>query len=107
MAQSAPQFVETEIELSEEEHEALTARASSLGLDLATYIRFRALTAGELPEPAAFFPMFRRLAAFAQDYEACMRAYAQSQPDAMEQSDALAKTFAQLLQDWDELYGPR
>jgi len=106
MVKSAPQYVETYLELSEEEHEIVTAKARTLGLDLQTYIRFRALTAGELPDPAAFLPLARRIAAFAQQYEALIRAFAE-QSDALEQAETLGTTFAQLLEDWHTQYGPR
>jgi hypothetical protein len=104
---ATPQLMEIGIELSDEERENLTAKAASVGLDLEAYIRVRMLTHGELPEPSAFLPLVRRLSSFAQDYEACMRAFAKFDPDAQKQSEALGKTFARLLQDWDELYGPR
>ena len=107
MAHVARPFIETETEFTDEEVADITARAKSIGLDMNTYIRVRAVTAGELPDPVAFLPLMRRLAAFATDYEANLRAYAAFSPAALGQSKDLAKTFAQLLQDWDDLYGPR
>lgn len=98
---------ELEVEFTDDEKKALTAKAKAVGLDPETYLRVRVLTAHGLPEPAAFFALSRRLASFAQDYEAGLHAMAQRQPGAVEQCDALAKTFAQLLQDWDDFYGPR
>jgi hypothetical protein len=106
MVKSAPQYVETIIDLSEEEHEIVTAKAQTAGLDLQTYLRFRALTAGELPDPAAFLPLGRRIAAFVKDYEALIRAFA-DRPEAIEQAETLGMTFAQLLEDWHTDYGPR
>lgn len=97
---------EIEIELSDEENEMLTARAKTLGLDLETYLRVRLLTAEELPEPAAFFDLFRRLAAFAKGYESCIQAIA-APSNATGRIEELSKVFHQLLQDWDQKYGPR
>jgi hypothetical protein len=97
---------EIEIELSDEESEMLTARAKTLGLDLEAYLRVRVLTAEELPEPAAFFDLFRRLGAFAKDYERCIQAIA-APSNTTGRIEELGKVFAQLLQDWDQKYGPR
>jgi len=103
----APAYIETDVELTDEEAEALTAKAKTIGFDLETYIRVRSLTAGDLPEPAAFFALFRSLSSFAGDYEASLRALAEQRPGAPGPPEALADTFARLLQDWDDLYGPR
>ena len=97
---------EIEIELSDEQIEKLTARAKTLGLDLETYLRVRLVTAEELPEPAAFFDLFRRMQAFAKDYERCIQAIA-APSNATCRIEELGKVFAQLLQDWDQKYGPR
>jgi len=97
---------EIEVELTEEEHELLTARAKSLGLDLETYLRVRILIADVLPEPAGFFDLSRRLAAFAKDYKRCIQAIAAPSVQS-DRIDELGKVFAQLLQDWQALYGPR
>jgi len=103
----APVFThEIDIELSDEEHEILTSRATAIGVDLEGYLRMRILTAEVLPEPAAFFDIFRRLSAFADDYERCIQAIA-TPPYDSNRIDELAKVFAQILQDWDKLYGPR
>ena len=98
---------EIEVDLTTEELKAVAAKARSVGLDVETYARVRMVSADELPEPAAFFALFRRLSAFAKDYETCMQSFADMSPDADKQSNTLAKTFAQLLQDWDDRYGPR
>ncbi len=107
MTQPPPPTHETEVELSEEEHAAITAKAKAIGYDLETYLRVRALTAGSLPEPSAFFDIARRLSRFARDYKACLMALAQRRPDARKRADVLAVAFARLLQEWDDLYGPR
>ena len=52
------------------------------------------------------YDLARRIAAFTQEYEALIRAFA-DQPDALKQAEPLAMTFAQLLEDWHTLYGPR
>lgn len=96
-----------DLELTQEEIEDVTARAETVGFDFETYVRVRVLSGEGLPEPAAFFALFRRLSAFAADYEACLRALADRHPAALDRPDELAPVFAQLLQDWDDLYGPR
>ena len=107
MTQPPPPTHETEVELSDEEFIAITAKAKAIGYDLETYLRVRALTAGSLPEPSAFFDITRRLSRFARDYKACLMAVAQRRPDAQKRADVLAVAFARLLQEWDDLYGPR
>jgi len=67
----------------------------------------RALTAGSLPEPSAFFDITRRLSRFARDYKACLMALAQRRPGAQQRADVLGVAFARLIEEWDELYGPR
>jgi len=94
------------VDLSEEEVEQFTAQAKSIGLDLETYIRVRCLTPNGLPEPSAFFGLADRLAAFAKEYKACIKTVAEH-GNADDRLEVLAKDFAQLLQDWDERYGPR
>jgi len=107
VTQPPPPTHETEVELSDEEFIAITAKAKAIGYDLETYLRVRALTAGSLPEPSAFFDITRRLSRFARDYKACLMALAQRRPDAQKRADVLAVAFARLLQEWDDLYGPR
>lgn len=102
----APVFAnEIPIELSDEEHEMLTSRAQSIGISLEGYLRVRMLTSEVLPEPAAFFDLFRRLAAFAKDYERCIQAIA-APPYDRDLIKDLGEVFAQLIQDWEALYGP-
>ncbi len=107
MTQPPPPTHEIEVELSDEELAAVTAKASAIGFDLETYLRVRALTPDTLPEPSAFFDLTRRLSRFARDYKACLLALAQRRPDAQKRADVLAVAFARLLQEWDDLYGPR
>ncbi len=95
------------VEFTEEEAAAITAKAKTVGLDLETYLKVRGLSADELPEPAAFFALFGRLASFAEDYKACLKAFADQDPRALERIDGLGEVFAQLLHDWDDRYGPR
>jgi len=102
----APEFTGIAVELTDEEADAIAAKAKTIGLDLETYLRVRALTGFDLPEPAAFFALFRRLTTFAQQYEACIQAMAAHQ-NAKNRLDVLVKLFPQLLQEWDRLYGPR
>ncbi len=104
---SAPQHVETEIELTDEEYALATDRARMLGFDLETFFRVRALTSQNLPEPTGFLAIVARLQNFAADYRAHMQAIAERQPGLNRQSQGLEASFAQLLQDWDKLYGPR
>ncbi len=106
MAQ-ANQFIDMVVDLTEEEAETIRTKAQSVGLDLGTYLKVRGLSSDELPEPVAFFALFRRLASFAKDYEGCLQSFAAQRPDAMKQIPGLAAEFAQLIQDWDDLYGPR
>lgn len=107
MAQGARGFIETTIELSDEEQETVTTRAQAVGMAPEFYLKMMAIAGDRLPEPSAFFPLLRRLAAFGEEYQACMRAFGELSPTAMPQSEKLGETFAQLLQDWDALYGPR
>ena len=94
------------IDLSDEEFEEYTAKAKSIGLDLETYLRVRCVTPSGLPEPSAIFALSGRLAAFAKEYRACIETLA-GHGNADQRLEVLAKDFAQLLQDWDERYGPR
>ena len=107
MTQPPPPNHETEVELSDEEFIVITAKAKAVGFDPETYLRVRALTAGTLPEPYAFFDLTRRLSRFARDYKACLLALAQRRPDAQKRSDLLGTAFVRLIEEWDELYGPR
>jgi hypothetical protein len=103
----APEFVEMDLgEFSDEEIEVLTARAKSIGLDLDAYIRVRVLVPQGLPEPSAFFGLAGRLAVIAKEYEACIKTVA-GHGNADSRLEVLAEDFAHLLQDWDDLYGPR
>jgi hypothetical protein len=104
---TTPEYIETEVELTDEEHEQITANAQAVGLDLEAYVKVRALSGDQLPEPAAFFALFGRLASFAGDYKACLKAFADQDPKALERIDGLGEVFAELLQDWDDRYGPR
>ena len=104
-APAADKFID--LELSAEELAAVTARAQSAGLDLDSYVRLRVVSAGALPEPAAFFELFRRQAQFAENYTALLKSYAAGGPENLPQIDALTADFAALLEDWDALYGPR
>jgi hypothetical protein len=96
---------EIDIELTQPEIDALTAKAKSIGYELEAYLRLRLVTGSALPEPSAFFSLFRRLTAFAADYEAYLRSFPGARPP--QQYDRLTQSFAGLLEDWDELYGPR
>ncbi len=104
---TSPEYIEIDVELTEEEHEQVTAKAKAVGIDVETYFKVRALSVDQLPEPAAFFALYGRLASFAKHYKACLKAFADQDPKAMERIPELADVFAQLLQDWGALYGPR
>jgi len=107
VTQPPPPTHEIEVELSDEELAAVTSKATAIGFDLETYLRVRALTPGTLPEPYAFFDLTRRLSRFARDYKACLLALAQRRPDAQQRADLLGVAFVRMIDEWDELYGPR
>lgn len=98
---NAPQL---DIELTQPEIDDLTAKAKSIGYELEAYLRLRLVTGSVLPEPTAFYSLFRRLTTFAADYESFLRGFPGARPP--QQYDKLARSFAKLLQEWDELYGP-
>ena len=104
---TAAEYIDLIVNLSDEEAEGLAEKAKVVGLDPQIYLKVRMLGAGELPDPAAFFLLFRRLTAFANEYEACLQSFAALQPDAMKQIPRLGSQFAQLVQEWDALRGPR
>jgi|GEM_PF-5100929 len=104
---SAPEYIELQTELTEDELRIVEAKAKMLGFDVETFFRVRALTSGDLPEPCTFLALVNRLQNFAADYRAHMRAIADRHPGVDGQSKVLEAAFAQLLQDWDALYGPR
>jgi hypothetical protein len=100
LTQPPPLTHEIEVELSDEELAAVTAKARTVGFDLQTYLRVRMLTPGTLPEPCAFFALNHRLSRFARDYKACLAALAQRRPDARQRADLLGTAFARILKDW-------
>ena len=94
------------IALSDEEIEELTGRAKALGLDLETYLRVRLLSPTGLPEPYAFFGLVRRLSAFAQEYEACLKDLAarRNRHKTGPRLDGLKENFAHIVLEWDKRY---
>lgn len=106
MSKSTPPYIEVDFECTDEEHEIITAKANAAGLDFEAYVRFRTLTAGELPDPAVFLPLAHRFVAFVKDYEALIRDFP-GRPEVIDRADPLGAIFEQLVEDWNAHYGPR
>ena len=95
-----------EIDMTDEEKAMLEAKARALGIDMEGYMRVR-LVGGRLPEPVAFVALLRRLQSFGGEFTEHVRAVAERRPDALAETRVLEAVFAQLVEDWDDLYGPR
>lgn len=73
-------FIDTVIDLTEEEEALALRRAQYFGLGLADFTRVCALTGG-LPDAGPFIDLTRRLALFGNEYEACVLAIAERKGD--------------------------
>jgi|GEM_PF-5469083 len=79
---SQPAFINTVVELTEEEEALALSRAKYFGLGLADFARVCALT-DDLPDAGPFIELTRRLARFGDEYEACVLAIAERKGDYM------------------------
>jgi len=103
----AAQYFDQIVNLTEEEAKKIIAKAEAAGVTPEIYLKVRGLAADQLPDPAAFFALFARIDTFVKGYRACLQSLSRFETGAANQIPPLGAQFAQILQEWDELYGPR
>jgi hypothetical protein len=92
---SQPAFIDTVIEMTEEEERLALSRARFFRLGLADFARVCALTGG-LPDAGPFIELTRRLALFGNEYEACVLAIAERKGDYLGRIALLETSWQQL-----------
>jgi hypothetical protein len=88
-------FIDTTIDLTEEEEALALSRAKYFSLELADFARVCALTGG-LPDAGPFIELTRRLARFGNEYEACVQAIAGRRGDYLGRIALLETNWLQL-----------